>query len=163
MKNKLLQEGLPEKAVDEILDAFDTYTKSAERLSKPKGPEAMADHMIEVARLAQRLSKKLGKLSRMEKQLLNHYCQSTKFFELQTHLGRLGWAANQVKGQHFNSARRPFLMELAMNLKNIFDRYKIPITVYRRTPWVQTMNILLGSPAGGEDQAFNLLRQLLRK
>ena len=163
MKSDLLDLGLPEKAVDEILDAYDTYQQSVERLSKPKGPEEMTDHMIEVAALAQRLSKKLGKLSRMEKQLLNYYCQSTKFFELQTHLGRLGWAAKQVKGQHFRSARRPFLMELARKLKNIFEWHKIPITVYRRTPWVQTMNILLGSPAGGEDQSFNILRQLLRK
>jgi len=162
MKSDLLDLGLPERVVDEILSVFELYQASCRGLSKPKGPEEMTDHMVIIASLAGRLSEKLGKLSRMEKQLLDQHC-FPGCFEIQVYLNRLNLAAKENEGQHFKSARRPFLMELARNLKTIFEKNSLTITTYRRTLWVQAMSILLGSPAGAEDQSFNILRQLLRK
>jgi hypothetical protein len=161
MKNKLLDLGLSEKVVDEILSAFELYEKSCMALSKPKGEQDFDDHISEIVSLSGKLSKRLGKLTRMEKQLLDRNC-FPGCFQLQIGLNRLNFSAKEIKGQHFRSARRPFLLALASNVRDILDQNGIPITIYKKNTLPEILNILLESDPDSE-KGLNLLRQLPKK
>jgi len=160
MKNKLLDLGLSEKVVDEILSAFELYEKSCMALSKPKGKQEFADHISEIISLAGKLSKRLGKLTRMERQLLDRKC-FPGVFQLQVGLNKLNFSAKEIQGHHFRSARRPFLLELASNVKDVFDRNGIPFTMYKKDKISTTLNILLESDPDS-DLGFNLVRKMMK-
>jgi len=160
MKNKLQDLGLPEKVVDEILSVFELYEKSCECLSKPKGKQEFDDHISEIISLTGKLSKRLGKLTRMERQLLDRNCPPG-CFEIRGYLNRLSWAAKQVKGQHFRSARRPFILELAANLRSTLEASGVQVTLYRQNPIVQVLGVLFEKDLDC-DWSFNLVRQLLK-
>jgi len=161
MKNKLLDHGLSEKVVDEILAVFTLYKQSLAALSKPAGKQELDDHISEIISLTNKLSKRLGKLSRMEKQLLDRNC-FPGCFQLQIGLNRLNFSAKEIKGQHFRSARRPFLLELASNVRDVLDQNGIPITIYKKNTLPEILNILLESDPDSE-KGLNLLRQLPKK
>jgi len=160
MKNKLLDHGLSEKVVDEILAVFTLYKQSLAALSKPAGKQELDDHISEIISLTNKLSKRLGKLTRMEIQLLDRNC-FPGVFQLQIGLNRLNFSAKQLKGQHFRSARRPFLLELAANVRDVFNQNGIPFTMYKKDKISTTLNILLESDPDS-DLGFNLLRKLLK-
>ena len=160
MKSELLDLGLSEKVVNEILAVFALYEQSLAALSKPAGKQELDDHMSDIISLTGKLSKRLGKLTRMERQLLDRNC-FPMVFQLQVNLTRLNFSAKEIKGHHFRSARRPFLLELASNVRDILDQNGIPITIYKKNTLPDILNILLES-GPDSDLGFNLVRKMMK-
>jgi hypothetical protein len=73
----------------------------------------------------------------------------------------LNFSAKEIKGQHFRSARRPFLLALASNVRDILDQNGIPITIYKKNTLPDILNILLES-GPDSDLGFNLVRKMMK-
>jgi len=138
MKTKLIELGLPEKLIDEILEVFKTYQQTLKLYDKPKGVISFRDHVDEIQALSGKLKKRLDRLSNFELQMLNHNT-FPDIFQLKTSLIRLDIACNEAK-------------------------HDIAVNLYRKNLFCQIFNILFNetiNETGDNETAFNILRQIL--
>jgi hypothetical protein len=158
MKAKLLELGLSENVVNEILNLFDTHEKTVKRYSKPKGRIAFDDNMKEIESLSNKLRKKLDKLSIFEQQLLNRYC-SPKLFDLKTGLIRLSFSCKESRKTKTKfSKKEPFMITLTSDLCKLLEAHGINVKIYRNNILCRVLDILLDEQEDSE-RSFNLLRQ----
>lgn len=116
MKSELLQLGLPEKLCDEILDLFDTHTRTVEAYSKPKGKNEFQKNMADITAHANMLNRRLEKLTTFEIQLLNRYA-SPGVFDIRVALTRLAISSREAKKAQVRFSRKPpFLRTLTADL-----------------------------------------------
>lgn len=143
MKVKLIELGLSEDLVDKILDVFDTYKKTLERYSKPKGPMAFQDNMKEIESVSKKLQKRLDKLTIFEKQLLNQICPQ-KIFELKTSLILLSFSCQEARKKRTRFSRKePFILSLTIDLWKILESNGITVKKYKNNILCQILNALL--------------------
>lgn len=159
MKTKLLELELPEKLVNEILEVFDIYTQTLRRHDKPKGRIAFDENMQEIESQAKKLKKKLGKLTTFEKQILTyHYAPDT--FQLSLALGRLVLATEKAKKEKLKfSQKRPFLLNLGLEIRQLLEINNIQVTKYRENIFCKILDVFFAEPEGSET-SFNLLREV---
>jgi hypothetical protein len=164
MKTKLIELGLPEKLIDEILEVFKTYQQTLKLYDKPKGVISFRDHVDEIQALSGKLKKRLDRLSNFELQMLNHNT-FPDIFQLKTSLIRLDIACNEAKKRKTRfSKKRPFLLMFAKDLKILLESHDIAVNLYRKNLFCQIFNILFNetiNETGDNETAFNILRQIL--
>ncbi len=130
METKLNQLGLPENVVNEILDIFDTHQLTLKQYSKPKGKMQFRDNLQEIESISKALEKKLSKLTRMERQIIEWECPN--LYGLRSHLSRLNASCCKAKGREVRFSRRePFLLNLTSELWELLERNGIPVTIYK--------------------------------
>lgn len=149
MKTKLLELGLSEILVDQILDAFDTYLRTIERYDKTKGAISLRDDLKEIESLSKKLFKKLKSLSVFERQLINQSGVPAMFkprdlFNFTTQLLILSeTCANAQKKKIRFSRREPFLLSLTVDLWKLLESHGIPVRKYKNNVLCLVLNTLL--------------------
>ncbi|PKN68438.1 MAG: hypothetical protein CVU54_14710 [Deltaproteobacteria bacterium HGW-Deltaproteobacteria-12] len=173
MKTKLIELGLTENIVAEILSVFDNYEQVLKRYSKPKGRGELQRNMKEIEKLSEKLKKRLDKISVFEQQHLNRYC-SPKIFDLKSGLIRLTFSCQELnKTTTQFSKREPLILSLTMDLWKILERNGIAVKKYKNNMLCKVLNTLLPEskkprkhkkdesdvPESDNDWAFHLLRE----
>lgn len=171
----MIEIGLSENVADEILDAFDTYQKTLERYSKPKGRMDFQNNMAEIESLSNKLKKRLDKLSILEEQLLDHRC-NPHIFGLKSGLIMLSFSCQEAKKMRLRFSRRaPFILSLTIDLWKILESNGIAVTKYKNSILCKVLNALLPesknprqhrkdeSEAPDDLWAFHLLREASKR
>ena len=130
MKNKLSELDLPEDVVDAILEVFDSHQQTIKHYSKPKGKMQFRDNMKEIESISKALEKKLSKLTRMERQLIEW--GGPNVFEIRSGLTRLKASCRNAEAREVRFSRRaPFLLGLTLELWELLEQHKIDVTIYK--------------------------------
>ncbi len=171
MKTKLIGIGLPENVADEIMDAFDTYQRTLKRHSKPKGEIAFQKNLQAIERLSMELEGKLSDMTLMERQIVERNC-NPKIFALRSGLTCLAAACDKAqKLKSTFSRKRPFLIDLTINLWGVLERHGHTVTRYKNNILCQVLNTLCcaadesidDSEAPEDLRAFHLLREASKR
>jgi hypothetical protein len=161
-RKKLADLGLSKKIVSGVMSAFENYLLTKKTHSKPSGIIEFKDNLTDIESLSKKLSKKLQKLTTMERQLLS-YSGAPKIRELAQEVFRLSVVCGVAKEKKVKFRRGElFLSTLTLDLWEELERNKISVTVYRNNILCSVLNILLDETQDSE-RGLNLLRDVSKR
>ncbi len=173
MKKKLSELGLSENLVDEIIELFEKYD-SHPHFHPPKERftpiDELRGNMRTVANLSKRLSVALENLSPGEIRWMGGYsCPDTNALISGLHqLDRCSRAVVFSYGTDVPSGEdrvHEGRLSLCYDLKKLFERHNVPVSVYRGGKFCKTLDILLQIEADSvsDFKSSEVSKNLLRK